>query len=200
MNTRNPALLPAFGRPVEDAQHVFRLALTAMSEPGTVQDVGDMPALGDLAPATYALCLTLFDSDTPIWLAPSLDTPQVRENLAFHCACPVVDDRSQAAFAVLTGNELAQAAQLPTGSDRDPHVSCTAIMQLDSLDRGHATTWQGPGIADRRTSRLSLPHSFWDLRTASRFPRGLDFFFTAGRQIVGLPRSTRVLRNVQEAK
>lgn len=193
------ALLPAFTQPVDDAQHVFRLALTAMSEPGSLHDIGDLPALACLAPATYALCLTLFDSDAPLWLAPSLDTPQVRDNLAFHCGCPLISDLAQASFALMTERELDRLPELQQGTDRDPHLSCTVVMQLDGLEKGRVTTWQGPGIQDRRAMRLSLPASFWDLRTASSFPCGLDFFFTAGRQLAGLPRSTRVLRAVQEA-
>ncbi|MBF6615781.1 MAG: phosphonate C-P lyase system protein PhnH [Candidimonas sp.] len=195
---QHKTLLPAFAAPGDDAQHVFRLALTALSEPGSVHDVGDLPGLASLAPATYALCLTLFDSDTPIWLAPSLNTAQIRENLAFHCACPVTRERKQAAFALVTESDLADLSAFQQGTDRDPHLSCTVIVQLDSLESGRSTTWQGPGIADRHHARLPVPASFWTLRTLTGFPRGLDFFFTAGRQLTGLPRSTRVLRTVQE--
>src|SRR3546814_4413068 len=64
-------LLPAMPDPVMATQGVFRLALSAMSEPGTLQQVDHAVVLDRLAPATYALCLTLFDADTPVWLAPS---------------------------------------------------------------------------------------------------------------------------------
>ncbi len=99
-------LLPAFPDPVAQTQETFRLALKAMSEPGTTQVIRDAPGLGSLMPATYALCLSLLDSDTSVWLAPSFDTPELRANLAFHCACPVTSERAEADFALLGTNEL----------------------------------------------------------------------------------------------
>lgn len=194
----NSMLLPAFDTPVDDAQSVFRLALSAMSEPGTIHDTAHSLALDELAPATYALCLTLLDRDTPLWLAPELDTQQVRTNLAFHCGCPVVSDPAKAAFALFTPESLDAISWLYTGTDRDPHTSCSAIIQLDSLEGGQASSWYGPGILERRSMRLPLPEMFWSLRGASAFPRGLDFLFTAGQRIAGLPRSTRVLHAVKE--
>ena len=82
-------LQPAFVDPVLDAQRGFRAALKALAEPGLIQHLPSAPRLDGLAPATYALCLALLDGDTPVWLAPSFDTPLIRANLAFHCGCPL---------------------------------------------------------------------------------------------------------------
>jgi len=192
-------LEPAFHDAVQESQRTFRAALKAMSEPGLIQSLGNAPALGILQPATYALCLTLFDGDTPVWLAPAFDTPQVRANLAFHCACPIVDEREQAAFSVIGEEELNDLAAFDQGSDRDPDRSCTLVAQLQHLERGAPTRWQGPGIAAERIVRLPVPDGYWQQRKAAHaFPRGLDVFFTAGRMLVGLPRSTRVLHSMQE--
>ena len=38
----------------------------------------------------------------PLWLAPGLDSPMLRANLAFHCGCPIVAEREQALFACST--------------------------------------------------------------------------------------------------
>jgi alpha-D-ribose 1-methylphosphonate 5-triphosphate synthase subunit PhnH len=194
---RDSMLQPAMPDPVMAMQRVFRLALSAMSEPGTIQRVDHVPQLDSLAPATYALCLTLFDADTPVWLAPSLDTPALRANLAFHCACPVVQTREDAAFAVLTVDELEDLSGFDAGTDRDPDLSCTLLVQLDSLEEGAATSWRGPGILDSRLLRLPVPPDFWLRRRQHAFPQGLDMFFTAGRELAGLPRSTRVQPAVQ---
>src|SRR3546814_18044007 len=99
-------LLPAMPDPVMATQGVFRLALSAMSEPGTLQQVDHAVVLDRLAPATYALCLTLFDADTPVWLAPSFDTPVLRAHLDFHCACPIVQALDAADFVVLPADDL----------------------------------------------------------------------------------------------
>lgn len=190
-------LQPAMPDAVMGTQKVFRLALSAMAEPGTMQHVDHVPQLGGLAPATYALCLTLFDADTPVWLAPSLDTPTLRANLSFHCACPVVQAREDAAFAVLTASELDDVSGFNPGTDRDPDLSCTLLVQLDSLEEGAPTSWRGPGILESRLLRLPVPAGFWLRRRQHAFPQGLDVFFTVGRELVGLPRSTRVQPAVQ---
>lgn len=197
--TMNDSLLqPGFADPVHEAQQVFRRALTALSEPGLLQTVEGVPGLDRLAPATYALCLCLLDSDTPVWLSPSLDTPALRANLAFHCGCPIVTEPGQAAFALLAGSEAAELPALNPGTDRDPDISCTALIQLDAMDGGQPATWQGPGIEATRAMRLPLPDAFWPQRAAHAFPKGLDCFITAGDAFVGLPRSTRVMRAMQE--
>ena len=194
----NHLLMPAFAEPVHAAQQVFRHALKALSEPGLIQTVADVPGLDRLAPATYALCLSLLDSDTPLWLSPSLDTPSVRTNLTFHCGCPIVDQPQQAAFAILDGRQDTDISAFNTGSDRDPHLSCTVLLQLDSLDTGTATLWRGPGILDKRTMCLPLSSNFWAQRERQPFPQGIDLFLTADSRIVGLPRSTKISPTIQK--
>ena len=196
--TEASLLGPAFAEPVHATQQVFRRALTAMSEPGLMQKIDDAPRVGRLAPATYALCLSLLDSDTPVWLSPLLNTPELRANLAFHCGCPVVSMSEHAAFALLDGSESADLPAFNPGTDRDPDISCTVLTQLDALEGGPAATWQGPGILGNRVMHLPLPEEFWVKRAEHGFPKGLDFFFTAGASIVGLPRSTRVVRMMHE--
>lgn len=188
---RDTSLSPGFSDPVHDAGRTFRQAAAALSEPGTVHEVG-APLLPPLNAAAYALCLTLLDTDTPLWLSPGLDAPAIRHNLAFHCACPLVRDPRGAAFALLTPGDLDVLPVLEPGTDRDPHLSCTVLMLLDSLDDGPAIALQGPGIQDTRTVGLPLPVEFWRKRSTIAFPRGLDFFFTAGPRMMALPRSTRV--------
>lgn len=191
-------LQPAFSDPVHSAQQVFRRALTALSEPGLIQTIENVPQLDHLAPATYALCLCLLDSDTPVWLSPLLDTPALRANLAFHCGCPIVSAPEQAAFALLEARDSVELPAFNAGTDRDPDISCSVLIQLEGLEGGLAATWQGPGILGNRAMHLPLPEAFWPQRAVHGFPRGLDFFLTAGNSFVGLPRSTRVLRMMQE--
>lgn len=195
---QNAMLSPGFAQPVEDANRTFRQAMAALSEPGTLHEMADTPTVQGLCTAAYALCLGLLDADTPLWISPALDGRAVRANLAFHCGCPIVQTPAQAQFALVTSNDLDVLRSLDTGTDRDPHLSCTVFMQLNSLDGGVETTWQGPGIQGTRTVALPLPQTFWRVRSLAAFPRGLDFFFMAGRQLSALPRSTRVLRPIPE--
>ncbi|WP_312948014.1 phosphonate C-P lyase system protein PhnH, partial [Stutzerimonas kunmingensis] len=61
-------LQAAFADPVLDAQNCFRAALKALAEPGTRQPLVSVAAVDHLQAAGYALCLSLLDNDTPLWL------------------------------------------------------------------------------------------------------------------------------------
>ena len=190
----------AFNDPVLDAQTSFRSALKALAEPGLVQPLDRAQALDMLQPATYALCLAFLDADTPLWLAPHFDSPAVRANLSFHCGCPIVEERERALFALLDESELGDLSAFDNGSERYPDQSCTLLVQLDDLNGGAGLGWRGPGIQDIRHVALPVSDSFWQQRRLrNAFPRGLDVFFAAGKQVIGLPRSTQVLNKTEEA-
>ncbi|KIZ33596.1 MAG: phosphonate C-P lyase system protein PhnH [Pseudomonas sp. K35] len=192
-------LQPAFADPVLDAQKCFRAALKALSEPGTRQALVSVAAIEPLQAAGYALCLSLLDNDTPLWLAPAFDTPAIRANLAFHCGCPIVEAREEAMFALLDAAALDDLSGFYNGSERYPDQSCTLLIQLDRLDRGPALSWQGPGIDGSRLVGLPLTPAFWQQRTTRNdFPRGLDALFCADGEVLGLPRSTRIGDSLQE--
>lgn len=194
-------LQPAFNDPVLDAQASFRATLKALAEPGLVQGMDRALALEGLQPATYALCLAFLDGDTPLWLAPCFDTPGIRANLSFHCGCPIVAERELALFALLDERELGDLSAFDNGSERYPDQSCTLLIQLDALSGGPALRWRGPGIKGVRCVDLPLTPAFWRERSArSAFPRGLDAFFAAKRQIIGLPRSTHMLEDFKSTE
>jgi alpha-D-ribose 1-methylphosphonate 5-triphosphate synthase subunit PhnH len=199
----NAALLqPAFADPVLDAQRSFRAALKALAGPGvmhTLQAAQRPPALAGLDAASHALCLALLDIDTPLWLSSAFDTPAIRANLAFHCGCPIVTERQHARFALLDQSQLDDLGGFDLGNDRYPDQSCTLLIQLPSLGGGPSLSWRGPGIESENRVALPLTDGFWSEREAHNdFPRGLDVFFLAGNDLLGLPRSTRVAHNVQE--
>ncbi|MDZ5432108.1 phosphonate C-P lyase system protein PhnH [Pseudomonas fluorescens] len=188
-------LQPAFADPVLDAQRGFRAALKALAGPGLIQTLHATPNLEGLAPATYALCLALLDVDTPLWLAPSFDTPLIRANLAFHCGCPLTANREDARFALLDADDLLDLSGFDHGNDRYPDQSCTLLVQLPNLDGGARLAWRGPGIESAHGVALPVADGFWRERERrNEFPRGLDVFFTAGQELIGLPRSTRIAK------
>ncbi|MHC8342992.1 phosphonate C-P lyase system protein PhnH [Pseudomonas sp. RT6P73] len=194
-----PLLQPAFSDPVLDAQRGFRAALKALAGPGLIQTLHTTPSLEGLAPATYALCLALLDGDTPLWLAPTFDTPVIRANLAFHCGCPLTLHRDTARFALLGAEELLDLSGFEHGNDRYPDQSCTLLVQLPNLDAGAGLAWRGPGIQTEHRVNLPVAEGFWcEREQRNEFPRGLDLFFAAGHDFIGLPRSTRVARTAEE--
>ena len=186
-------LQPAFSDPVLDAQRGFRAALKALAGPGVVQTLHAAPSLEGLAPATYALCLALLDVDTPLWLAPSFDTPGIRANLAFHCGCPLTARREDARFALLDAADLLDLSGFDLGNERYPDQSCTLLVQLERLDGGATLHWRGPGIEHSNPVSLPLAEGFWRERDRRNvFPLGLDLLLSAGHDLIGLPRSTRI--------
>ena len=186
-------LQSAFADPVLDAQRGFRAALKALAGPGVIQTLHATPSLEGLEPATYALCLALLDVDTPLWLAPTFDTPLIRANLAFHCGCPLTARREDARFALLGADDLLDLSGFDHGNDRYPDQSCTLLVQLPTLDGGAGLLWRGPGIETEHGVALPMADGFWAERERrNEFPRGLDLFFAAGHDLIGLPRSTRI--------
>jgi alpha-D-ribose 1-methylphosphonate 5-triphosphate synthase subunit PhnH len=188
-------LRPGFADPVMHAQETFRMVLDAMSRPGSLHaSTVSLEPPRSLHPATAALCLTLLDHETPLWLDPSLESDEVWTFLRFHCGCPRAEERSAAAFAVLDGAPcgLASFAQ---GTPEYPDTSATLICQVEGLREDGPLILRGPGIRDRASLGLSpFPAPFleeWEGNQA-RFPRGVDTIWVSGKTIVGLPRTTRL--------
>lgn len=198
MNTASDtALLPAWADSVHDAQASFRCILKALSEPGTIQILPvtiDGPAPLDLA--TTAVCLTLADYETPLWISEAASTPAVVSYLRFHCGCSLVSEPAAAVYAVIVdphqGIALGRFAQ---GSLEYPDRSATLLIQVPTLENGPARQLSGPGIAGTSTLRVGgLPQDFdasWQENCAG-FPLGVDIVFCCGNAIVGLPRTTQI--------
>ena len=192
-----PALRPGFAAPVVDSQQVFRRLLSAMSEPGSVQDV----AVGPVPPApldraTAAVCLTLLDFETPVWLDAAADCAEVRAWLRFHCGCPLAAETDAARFAVMAAPAgMPALSAFPPGSEAYPDEGATVILQVPSLEAGEPVTLRGPGIEDSRELRVAgVAGDFWTQRREMEalFPQGVDLVFASGARLAAVPRSTEV--------
>lgn len=191
-------LIPAFSDPVADSQQVFRVLLTALSEPGLTHTLNVAEPLAELSQAGYSIALTLLDSSTAVWLSPAFASNQIRQNLAFHTGCHFVEQPEAAQFAFFTDTELEVLARLHVGTDRDPEFSCTAIVQKAALEGGPESVWSGPGIETQRVVKLDLPTQFWHLRSQkNQFPRGIDVLLVAQNRLLGLPRTTQVQPGIE---
>lgn len=183
-----------FGQPVFEAQAIFRLVMDAMAQPGNVRHVeADVGAPGLSGPAQAALALTLCDADTPVWCANA--PSELGAWFAFHTGAPLATAASEAAFAFL-GHGDAVPADLPLGTQDYPDRSTTVIIEVLRFGEGKRFRLTGPGIDGHRDLAIAgLPEGFATFRAANRalFPRGLDVVLTAGRDLVGLPRSTQFL-------
>jgi alpha-D-ribose 1-methylphosphonate 5-triphosphate synthase subunit PhnH len=191
------AVMPGFDDPVAGSQRVFRVLLAAFAHPATLRDVPrccDHPAV--LEPATAAVCLTLLDYETPLWVDPRLETAGVREFVRFHCGSPLVTTPRTARFALLDcAAGLRRFDEFDCGDIEYPERSTTLLIQCRGFAAAAATTFSGPGIRDR--AQLAVTGIEFGFREQWRknhqlFPRGVDIIFIHGSRIAALPRTTQV--------
>jgi alpha-D-ribose 1-methylphosphonate 5-triphosphate synthase subunit PhnH len=192
-----PSIQPGFTDAVAGSQAVFRIAMNAMARPGQ-----RLPIATDLVPprpltaATAALLLTLCDFETAVWLDPPLAAGAgVPEYVRFHTGARLTASPAEAAYAVITDtSRIPPLAAFAQGTPDYPDRSTTVIVQVGSLS---ASGWrlEGPGILGHATFSASpLPGDFPQQMRANRtrFPCGVDIFFTTDTEIAALPRSTRL--------
>lgn len=195
MDSTAQMLTPGFSDPVGQSQLVFRRLLDAMARPGSVEtiDLGiEGPETLDLA--ATAITLALVDFETPLYLAPALQTPAAENYLKFHCGTRIVTEQKEAAFAILDGAPE-DLGTFSTGTEEYPELGATLIIQVETIRTSGSLTLTGPGIKDN--AQLGLPDvlpSFWEARAKLQryFPRGIDLVFVSGAEMVALPRTTNV--------
>lgn len=195
---------PGFDDLAMGSQSVFRQALQALSLPGRAVElpmVAQLPSKGQGAAAL--LLLALLDSDSALWLSPSLAGSDAQAWLRFHTGCRCVDDPAAAGFLWLAqGDAWPALGELDGGSDEYPDQSATCILELGGDDQARCDDYvlTGPGIQGELVLQAAgLPADFakqWASNHAA-FPKGVDVFLTTDRQVTGLPRSTRLQLTVE---
>lgn len=185
-------LLPGFADPVLDAQSAFRAVLEAMSRPGRIASIDRPPeAPAPLMPAAAAALLTLADIDTPVW---SDAGERVAAWLGFHAGCPIVPAPRAARFALATG-AVPMLDALDPGTEEEPQLSATLILQVAALEAGSGWHLTGPGIEHAHHLRVTgLPEDFLTQWRAQRrhFPCGVDVILCAGTRLAALPRTVQI--------
>lgn len=186
---------PGFADPAGDAQRVFRAALEALARPTLPQPVDARVAPpAPLAPVVGALVLTLCDEQTPVWLGPALRTPDVAAWIRFHTGARIVDDAGDAAFCLASPGEVPPLASLRQGTDEEPHLSATVIVDAAGAAPTGDLIATGPGVNGSVSwDGAGLPCALEDwAANAARFPRGVDLLVAGEREVRGLPRTTRL--------
>jgi alpha-D-ribose 1-methylphosphonate 5-triphosphate synthase subunit PhnH len=187
-----------FDDPVSGAQATFRAVLDATARPGTIMTAHTLLAApAPLSAATAAVALTLCDQDTCVWLDATLRTAGIIDWLRFHTGTRVVDDPSRAAFAFVgAANEVPPFSAFNPGLPEYPDRSTTLVLQVSSFREGPHHILTGPGIRDRQGMQATpLPLDFAERLAANRrlFPCGVDLLLCTATEIMGLPRSVRLM-------
>ncbi|AJE45524.1 phosphonate C-P lyase system protein PhnH [Celeribacter indicus] len=183
------SLSGGFRDPPAQSARAFRAALEAMARPGTVQEVSGAAAPAPVSEAAATLLLTLCDPETPLCLAGAHDRREIRDWIAFHTGAPLVG-AEEAVFALGTWEALAPLGRFAIGTADYPDRSATLIVECDAFGTEGAARLTGPGIRD--SAQFPLPDVAAVRENAALFPLGLDFYFTCGTRLAGLPRSTHV--------
>ena len=179
------------------AQRSFRAVLEAIAHPGRVVPLGlPLTAPPGVSIAGWALCLTLLDGDTSLWLDPSVSRAGRAQLLRFHCGTPVVEHPGAAQFALIAdGERMPELSRFGAGSDERPELSATLIIEVREMAAGSGWRLSGPGVdGEVRLAVRGLTPDFaaqWQ-RNHALFPCGVDVVFTCGGEIAALPRSTRL--------
>lgn len=182
------ALLGGFTAAPRQSALAFRATLNALARPSTLHRLTGATPPAPLSIAAGVLVLTLCDGTTPIHLAGAHNCAALREWITFHSGAPLVA-ADQAVFAIGTWEALQPTARFAIGQPDYPDRSATLIVEMHALiAQGPRLT--GPGI--KGAAHLSLPETAAFTTNRALFPLGFDCFFTAGEQVAGLPRSTKV--------
>lgn len=186
-----------FADPVFGSQAVFRRLMDAMASPGCIADLGDsIQPPAPLAPAAGAILAALADYDTPVWFEAA-DAADAVAWLAFHAGARSVVNPAEATFAVLDhGSSVAGWSRFAIGTSSYPDRSATLLLPVKDLRSGLRLALKGPGIEDvEYIAPAGLPEGFLAARIESRalFPMGLDLLLVCGREVLALPRTTRIM-------
>ena len=198
VQTTNHQPLAGFENPVQDAGLVFRKVLDAMSHPGKVVEMGDLPeAPTPLFRTTAAVCLALVDYETPLWVDSVIaESGQAMAHIRFYCGCPMIATPTDASKALVTSiSHVKNLDRFNIGTDERPDTSTTVIVQVGHVKAGEGVRLTGPGIeTERLLSVAGGNDDFWQAvhNNTHLFPRGVDLILTTPTSVVCLPRTTQV--------
>jgi alpha-D-ribose 1-methylphosphonate 5-triphosphate synthase subunit PhnH len=189
-------MLAAFANPVFDSQRTFRELLQAMARPAAPRELPVLPpSPAPIASAAMAILLTLCDATTSVWLQQPEE--EAVRHLRFHAGLRLAEQPLDADFALITDPaSMPPLDAFARGDLRYPDRSASLIVQAAGFRAEGSARFVGPGIRDTETLAIDgLAADFWQQRAAlaSQLPLGIDLYFVAAQQVVGLPRTTRWL-------
>lgn len=177
---------PPYTAAEAQSRETFLALMWALSYPGRIYQ---LPESGE----SFALIAeTLLDLETSYFtpdesLQPVLARTGAHERstseAAYHFYAQVID------------NTLPHIKEASIGTMLYPDTGATLVIGCQ-IGSGSEFVLSGPGVNGQHAVQIGdLPDAFWELRdSACKFPLGWDVFLVDGKQVVGLPRSTRIER------
>lgn len=162
-------------------QQAYRQLMQAFANPGQVETLSDDATLLTLA--------TLLDGATSFadvhGLVSALDYARLE----------TVTASAETAHFVLADAAQAPAFTPSLGTLESPEMGATILLRLAAVEAGNAYRLSGPGIQATRSIALQGLNPAWlDARERwnASFPMGVDFVLLCGRQVMALPRTTKI--------
>ncbi|MGK7919835.1 MAG: phosphonate C-P lyase system protein PhnH [Trichodesmium sp.] len=191
--------ISGFSDIVHDSQATFLELLNALSYPGKKQEINvklQPPSGLDLACA--AACLTMLDLETKVWLSSDFEQ-DVKNWLLFHTGCNFTENSQIADFAIIKNiNAIPELSNFHHGTAEEPENSTTLFVQGWNLALANQVRLTGPGILGEKTiSMPNLPEFFWSEweNNVKNHPLGIDIFFFGKNTVIGLPRTTKIVKD-----
>lgn len=195
LGTHASLMALGFVDPVGNAQQCFRALLDALGQPGIPVEMSLLLPDFGLPTSAVATVLTLADSDTTLWLAPTVPDA-LRAYFRFHTGVRIVEHLPMANFALVDCvKSLPPLNQFNAGTALSPETSTTLILPVKDFFSGVEVTLDGPGFQLPRTvSPAGIGTELWEELSANhvRFPIGIDVVLCCETQVVGLPRSSKI--------
>jgi alpha-D-ribose 1-methylphosphonate 5-triphosphate synthase subunit PhnH len=189
-------LIRGFEDPVLGPQQTFRAILEAMAHPGSLVKINSKLYFPErLNTASAAVCLTLFDDETPLWTDLSWNSSAICW-FQSQCGCSIVTEPCMAHFALITQpSEMPSLDDFKIGDEEHPESAATLIVQVERFTDNNNKILRGPGLkTDTHFSPVGIRSQFWKQwhLQAALFPLGVDVFFTCNDILAALPRTTKV--------
>lgn len=165
-------------------QAAFRQIMNCFAYPGRV---GVLET--EAEHALPLLLATLVDREVSLADPQALLDEDEQRRLGAHLASP-----EKAQFVIYAG-QCPPDFVPALGSLENPEQGATLILIAESLATGASLHLTGPGIPDKAAVSIQgVDPAWWQKRERwnSGFPMGVDMIVVAGRQVLGLPRTTRL--------
>lgn len=188
----------------QSTQAIFRTLVDALAHPGRLLPLPvSFVTPAPLTPELAAFAVTMVDQEASLWLDPGLAGSEATLRfLRFHTGARIVDEPSQAAFALVSDAvSMPELQAFAQGTPDYPDTSTTIVIAVDHLaparpgERG-ALTFAGPGVSGQAALSVGpLPLNIRSqmVENRARYPRGVDCFFVSRGHVAAIPRSATVL-------
>ena len=158
---------------------VFDAVMWAVARPGSKTR---LPEPGGL----LLIALAFVDMETRVYC----DNADLQDRLSYADASHTL--LSEADHIFLTGSLTSPLVEaVPKGSALYPDGGATVAIAV-SLDGGNPLRLTGPGIEVAHNIAPAVSTEIWATRARAEYPAGFELILVDGRDVIVLPRSTRV--------